>query len=498
MIMSGKFKLLLVVAAVAAALGVGYYVGMTRHAGHFVEVAGTGEAGETKLQYTCGMHPFIITDEPGLCPICNMQLTPLKAGTGGGQPAERTVKHWISPMDPTYVRDAPGQDYMGHDLVPVYEGGSDGAISIDPVTSQNMGVRTALAERRDLARTIRTVGLVTYEEPRQYSVNSKVEGWVDRLYVNQVGQHVKKGQPLLTIYSPELVSAQEEFLLAVENHKRLGQSPFPEIAAGAKRLLEAARTRLRYWDISAAQIKRLEETGQVNKNLTLYSSYSGIVTMKQVVEGMRLMKGEELLQIADISRVWVIADIYEYELPWIKVGQTARVEIPFAATPSLSGKISYIYPYVQNETRTVKARIELPNPGFELKPDMYANILIDSQAVSNVLTIPIDAVLNSGRGQTVFVALGEGKFEPRQIKTGLQGEDGYVQVISGLNDADRVVTSAQFMLDSESKLREAIQKMMEPKTASEAQMSGQEANKMDELFEDNKATKKQEIEDLFK
>lgn len=497
MIMAGKFKSLLVVIAVAAALGAGYYIGMTRHAGHFVEVAGTEAAGDSAQQYTCGMHPFIITDEPGLCPICNMQLTPLKAGTGGGEPAERTVKHWVSPMDPTYVRDAPGQDYMGHDLVPVYEGGSAGGISIDPVTSQNMGIRTAPVERRSLARTIRTVGLVTYDEPRQYSVNSKVEGWVERLHVNKVGQHVKKGQPLLSIYSPELVAAQQEFLLAVESGKRLAQSPFPEIADGAMRLLEAARTRLSYWDISAEQVKRLEETGQISKTLTLYSPYSGIVTMKSVVEGMRLMKGEELLQIADISRVWVLADIYEYELPWVKVGQTARVDIPYAANSTLSGKISYIYPYVQNETRTVKARIELPNPGFELKPDMYANVLIDSQAVSNVLTIPIDAVLNSGRGQTVFVALGEGKFEPRQIETGLQGEDGYVQVVSGLNDADRVVTSAQFMLDSESKLREAIQKMMEPKTAPEAQMSGPEANKMDELFEDKKAKKKQEIEDLF-
>jgi Cu(I)/Ag(I) efflux system membrane fusion protein/cobalt-zinc-cadmium efflux system membrane fusion protein len=193
------------------------------------------------------------------------------------------------------------------------------------------------------------------------------------------------------------------------------------------------------------------------------------------------MAGEELLQISDISRVWVNADIYEYELPWVKVGQAAEVEIPFAVGKALEGKITYIYPYMQNETRTVKARIELPNPGLELKPDMYANVRIETQAVKDALVIPGNAVLNSGKGQTVFVARGEGRFDPRAVKTGVGDEEGFVQILSGLSEGEQVVTSAQFMLDSESKLREAIQKMLEPKKEEPGIKPADEAD-LDDLF----------------
>jgi membrane fusion protein, copper/silver efflux system len=380
---------------------------------------------------------------------------------------ERKVKYWKSSMEPGYVRDTPGKDTMGMDLVPVYEGEATepGGISIDPVTIQNMGVRTAQVTRRDLRRTIRAVGLVAYEDQGRFSVNSKIEGWIERLYVNQIGQFVKKGQALMEIYSPELVAAQQEYLLALDANKRLAGSTLASAADGARRLLEAARTRLSYWDINEAQIRELEQTGQVRKRMTLYSPFSGVVTMKQANEGMRVMGGEELLQISDISKVWINADIFEYELPWVKPGQPAQVEIPFAHGKPLAGKIAYIYPYVQNETRTVKARIELANPGFALKPDMYANVLIEGRPATGALAIPGDAVLNSGRGQTVFIASGQGRFEPRVVRTGLSDEQGYVQVLSGLSEGERVVTSAQFMLDSESKLREAIQKMMEAQAA---------------------------------
>jgi Cu(I)/Ag(I) efflux system membrane fusion protein/cobalt-zinc-cadmium efflux system membrane fusion protein len=479
---SGKIKGLLIIVGLGAALGAGYFLGMGRHAEEKgAPSAGTTAATETKTQYTCGMHPFIIQDEPGLCPICGMKLTPLKAGTGGQTAAERKVKHWISPMDPTYVREESGKDPMGHDLVPVYEeGGPGGGIDIDPVTAQNMGIRTAPVERRDLSRTLRTVGQVTYEESRQYSINSKIDGWIEKLYVNQSGQMVRKGQPLLEIYSPELVAAQQEYLLALDNGRRLAESPFPEIADGARRLTDAARTRLSYWDISEKQIRELEQSRQLRKALTLYSPYGGTVTEKKAFEGMRVMAGEELLQISDISRVWVNADIYEYELPWIKLGQAAMVEMPFAVGKLLEGKITYIYPYLENETRTVKARIEFPNPGLELKPNMYANVRIETQAVQDTLAIPENAVLNSGKGQTVFVALGDGRFEPRTVKTGVSDEEGYVQILAGLNEGEQVVTSAQFMLDSESKLREAIQKMLEPKKELGAAPAG-EAD-LEELF----------------
>lgn len=483
----------ILIAVLIAALAGGYLLGSQSSAGR-----GSGDdrqtpekgqaATEKKQQYTCGMHPFVIQDEPGLCPICSMTLVPLKPGIHSGHPpvaataaaanptasdatapaAPAATKRWRSPMDPTYVRDAPGKDYMGHDLVPVTEDGSGGGeISIDPVTAQNMGVRTEPVVRRKLAKTIRTVGLLTYAEGRQFSINSKIDGWIEKLFVNQEGQMVAKGQPLMQIYSPELVAAQQEYLLALENSRKLAGNPVAEVAGSSERLLEAARTRLKYWDISPGQIRAIEKSGQITKTLTLFSPQSGVVSMKKALEGMRIMAGEELLQISDISNIWVNADIFEYELPWVKVGQTARVELPFAAGKVFEGKIAYIYPYLKNETRTARARIELVNPGLELKPDMYATVNIEAGAVEGALAIPVNAVLNSGKGQTVFVARGGGKYEPRQVKSGLADDAGFIQIVAGLSEGESVVVSAQFMLDSESTLREAIQKMTMPAAEAE-------------------------------
>ena len=495
MSLPSKGKTWLVVIGLAVALGGSYYAGTLRH-DHVSTGAAKPSAEAEKVKYTCGMHPFIIQDEPGLCPICGMQLTPLKPGTGGGDAApstgERQVKYWKSSMDPTYVRNEPGKDAMGMDLVPVYEdGGTSGGIAVDPVTQQSMGVRTATVKVRDLHHSLRAIGLVAFDETRQYAVNSKIEGWIERLYVNQSGQPVRKGQPLLEIYSPDLVAAQQEYLLALESSKRLTPSPFPEIADGGKRLLEAARSRLRYWDISEQQINQLEQTKQVKKTLTLYSPNSGIVTMKTALEGMRVMPGEELMQIADLSRVWVNAEIYEQDLPWVKVGQGARVELPYATGKVLEGQVDFIYPYLAGETRTVKARIVFANPGLELKPDMYANVQIATDTVKGALAIPADAVLRSGQGAIVFVARADGKFDPRPVETGASGDDGYVQIRSGLKAGELVVTSAQFMLDSESKLREAIEKMREPQASMPATVPSESATPQ-------KPADKQKLDDLFK
>ena len=463
-------------------------------------------AAEAPQQYTCGMHPMIIVDEPGLCPICNMELTPLKATGGSADPTttgERKIKYWVAPMDPTYIRDEPGKSPMGMDLVPVYEdeAASGSIISVDPVTSQNMGVRMTVAKRKDLSRTVRTVGLVGYEEPKQYSVNSKVDGWVERLYVNETGQLVKKGSPLLEIYSPALVSAQEEFLLARDNSKALADSPFPSISEGAKRLLESSKRRLKLWDISDRQINALENTGKVRRTLTLYAPYDGIVTMKMVRQGQFIKSGMELLMLNDISKVWVYADIYEYELPWVKIGQKAKIILPYVGSDPIASEISTIYPYVDPKTRTVKARFDIDNPDFALKPDMYVNVRLETQPVKNALTIPAEAVLHSGEIETVFVALGDGKFEPRQVKTGVQNEDGDIEIIQGLLDGDHVVTSAQFMLDSESKLREAIQKMLNPQPPSTADHASHDMDEKDEdldsLFADDEEDGEESLEDLF-
>ena len=489
------WKTLLIVFGLIAALAGGYLLGQAEREPAPVQgVAADGATAATngKVQYTCGMHPFVIQDEPGNCPICAMELTPLKSGTGGapGVPTgERKIKHWVAPMDPTYIRNEPGKSPMGMDLIPVYEdeGAGGSTISIDPVTVQNMGVRTAPALREDIGREIRTVGRIGIEESKQYSVNSKTGGWIERLYVNQTGQAVKKGQPLMEIYSPDLVAAQEEYLLALRNRTELAKSNFADIAAGGERLVQAARQRLKYWDISDRQIDELVKSGKVRKTLTLYAPFNGIVTDKKAFEGMNVMPGADLLQLSDISQIWVYADIYEYELPWIKEGQPALVELPYAADKTLAGRIDFIYPTVEPKTRTVKVRIALPNAGFELKPDMYANVRIEAQSTRDALTIPADAVLNSGSGKHVFVALGEGKFAPREIKTGLEGENGRVQVLEGVQEGEQVVTSAQFMLDSESKLREAIQKMTEPQPAAgtapaTAPDTGKAKKEMEDLF----------------
>jgi Cu(I)/Ag(I) efflux system membrane fusion protein/cobalt-zinc-cadmium efflux system membrane fusion protein len=470
----------------------------------------TPSSAEAAQQYTCGMHPMIITDEPGLCPICNMELTPLKAAgseTSTVPEGERKIKYWVAPMDPTFIRDEPGKSPMGMDLVPVYEdeAATGSIISIDPVTSQNMGVRTTSVMRKDLSRTVRTVGLVGYEEPKQFSVNSKIDGWVERLYVNETGQFVKKGTALLDIYSPALVSAQEEFLLARNNSQSLAESPFPSIADGAKRLFESSKRRLKLWDISDRQIRRLEKSGEVARTLTLYAPYDGIVTMKMVNEGQFIKSGMELLMLSDISKVWVFADIYEYEMPWVKVGQKAKIILPYVGSEPIESEVSYIYPFVEPKTRTIKARFDIDNPDFILKPDMYVNVRLETEPVKDALAVPIEAVLHSGEQQTVFVALGEGKFEPRLVKTGLQSESGYIEIVQGLLAGEQVVVSAQFMLDSESKLREAIQKMLNPDPPSSAEHDhGSEGmqeggDDMEDLFGDDEDEKDEEgsLDDLF-
>jgi Cu(I)/Ag(I) efflux system membrane fusion protein/cobalt-zinc-cadmium efflux system membrane fusion protein len=404
--------------------------------------------------------------------------------------SERKIKYWKAPMDPTYIRNSPGKSPMGMDLVPVYEdeAQSGSTISIDPVTIQNMGIRTVQVKKRNLSHIIHTVGLVRYEEPLQYSINTKISGWVEKLYANQKGQKIKKGEALLKIYSPELVSTQQEFLLALHNKKALANNSFPEIAQGARQLLAAARRRLELWDVSKQQIEALEKNQKVQKTITIYSPYSGIITRKDVNEGTYAKAGTELLAISDISKVWVNADIYESDLPWVKTGLKAVVTLPFADSRKLYGKLTFLYPYMEAKTRTMKARLEFANPGMILKPDMYVNVQIMTRPLRNVLTIPENAVLNSGTSKTVFIALGKGKFEPRQIKTGLAGQNGLVQVRRGLLENEWVVTSAQFMLDSESNLRAAVQSMLEV---------NDKQNKKMKMPAAPKASKKENLNDLF-
>jgi len=323
-----------------------------------------------------------------------------------------------------------------------------------------MGVRTAKVEVRPLSRLTLAVGRVTFNERNLATITTKVNGWVERLYVNATGDPVRKGQTLLSLYSPDLVSSQQEYLLAVRNLKAMKNSPVKEMAEGARRLADAARQRLSYFDISAAQINALERTGQVKKNLTLASPANGIVTKRMVTQGMYVKAGMPLLEVADLSTVWVDADIYQYELPWIKVGQPVTMTLDYLPGETFPGKIDYIYPYLKEATRTAMIRLRFPNPGLKLKPEMFAQVKIDSPVTHNAVVVPADAVIDTGLKQNVFIALGGGRFEPREVKLGVRGNDGMQEVLAGLKGGEDVVTSAQFMLDSESRFREAVQMMM--------------------------------------
>jgi RND family efflux transporter MFP subunit len=440
-------------------------------------------AGKTKY-WRCPMHPEIVREAPGKCPKCGMDLVPVQAeatpapavpapGAPAAPPKERKIKYWVSPMDPGYVRDKPGKAPCGMDMVPVYEevgegAGAPGAITVSPTTLQSMGVRTAKVEVRPLSRLTLAVGLVNFNERNLSTITTKVNGWIERLYVNATGDPVRRGQTLLSLYSPELVSSQEEYLLAVRNLKVMKNSPVKEMADGAKRLAEASRRRLAYFDVSAAQIDALERTGQVKKHLTLFSPANGIVTKRLVTQGMYVQAGMPLLEVADLATVWVDADIYQYELPWIKVGQPVTMTLDYLPGETFQGKIDYLYPYLKEATRTAKVRLRFPNPGLKLKPEMFAQVKIESPVTKQAVVVPMEAVLDTGLKQHVFIALGGGRFEPREVKLGVYGDgNNYREVLSGLKGGEEVVTSAQFLLDSESRFREAIQMMLPPPGAPE-------------------------------
>lgn len=395
----------------------------------------------------------------------------LKAGMIDPETGKK-IKYWAAPMDPTYIRNEPGKSPMGMDLVPVYEeeGGEKepaSTIRIDPVTIQNMGVRMGRVKRKTLVKHIRAFGNITYDEKRIYAINTKFNGWIEKLYVNFIGEMVKKGQPLFDIYSPELVTAQEEYLLSLQYNASLKESPYPSIREGAQRLLKASRTRLRYWDLSEKQIKKIENTGNVQKTITIYSPAKGVVIDKIAFQGHHVKAGEHLYKIADLSRVWVDVEIYEYELPWIKKGMPAKMELSYIPGKTFTGKVLYVYPFLTAKTRTARLRLEFPNPDYQLKPDMYANVNLESAVAGDSLVIPQEAVIDSGVRKVVFVALGKGKFQPREVKLGLEGNDNEFQVLDGLKENEQIVISAQFMLDSESRLREAIQKMLEVRQQSD-------------------------------
>lgn len=361
----------------------------------------------TDGKFHCPMHPTIVADKKGSCPICGMDLVPI------GQP------------------DASHDDQPGS--VPGLA-----TISIAPEVRQRMGLTIGTIEKRALTREVRTSARIVADETRQYRVTTKIEGWVEKLHVNVTGQEVSKGDPLLTIYSPELVSAQHEYLLA----------------AGNEQLRQATRRRLELWDVSAAQIAQLEKDGKVKKHLALYASAAGVVLEKNILAGQKIMPGDSLLVVADLTSVWADADIYPSDLPYVKMGMPVTVTV---ASQTVTGQVSFVSPALDPATRTVRARLEIPNPDRFLKPEMYATARL-AYALGETLAIPESAVMRTGERTYAFKDGGDGKLIPVEIKIGPRSGD-YFQLLEGLAAGDRVVTSANFLVDSESSLKAALAAM---------------------------------------
>jgi len=376
----------------------------------------TANASAGKTLYTCGMHPQIIQDHPGNCPICGMKLTPIRKQDTATAAAAST------------------------------------AIAIDPANIQTMGIRTALVERGPLRREVRTVANVDYDETALADVTTKYKGWIEKLYVDATGALVNPGDPLFDIYSPELYSAQTEYLAALS---ATAGSPSAEDRA----LLDSARTKLKFYDLSDAQIAELEKSRRAKKTLTVTAPISGFVVEKNVVAGQMVDAGMKLYRLADIGIVWVYAQVYEQDLPAVHLGQEATMTLSYLPDRKFRGRVTYVYPTVDEKTRTARIRMEFHNPGYFLKPGMFATVELVSDLASSALLVPDSAVLRSGEKNIVFVALPGGRFDARTVALGLPAQDDMDQVLAGLGEGERIVTSGQFMLDSESQLREAIQKM---------------------------------------
>lgn len=443
------------------------------------EMSGGSSDEEPEGLWTCSMHPHILQDHPGVCPACGMTLVRVK-GSGSAarevknaaEPGEREILFYRNPMDPTVTSPVFTQDEMGMDYLPVYAdeatqaGSAMGAgttVSIDPAVVQNMNVQTELVERRDLTRNLRTVGYLGYDEERMVTVTTKYSGFVEKVYVNYVGEPVRRGQALFEIYSPELVQTEQELLSAIEYARKFDGS-----AAGAHRraqgLVDAARTRLSYWDIAPEQIAQLEQTGEIFRTLKVVAPASGLV-MKRMsgLEGMAVKPGMETFHIANLSSLWLSVEIFENQIAWVREGTPAEVTFTYFPGETFDGKVRFIEPEFSEKTRTLKVKLEVPNPGGRLRAGMFATVTFNPVAAEDALTVPSLAVLRTGQRNVVVLDLGEGRFAPKAVTLGHQGAE-YVEVLEGLTEGDRVVTSAQFLIDSEANLQAAIQKMIAQRT----------------------------------
>jgi Cu(I)/Ag(I) efflux system membrane fusion protein len=424
--MKQETGLVVAVAVAVLAAGGGYWIGARK---------GGGEHGAAPATQTAAVAPASAKKEPKLL-------------------------YYRNPMGLPDTSPTPKKDPMGMDYVPVYEGAreaepvSANQIRISTEKVQKLGVRTEAAKLRALDKIVRAAGRIEPDERRTYAISPKFEGYVERLHVNATGQPVAKGQALFEVYSPELVSAQREYAIAAQGVDSLNEAG-GEAQAGMRQLAASSLMRLKNWDISEEQVKALAKSGETRRTLTFRSPVSGIVTEKKALQGMRFMPGEALYQIADLSAVWIVADVFEQDIGLVKVGAGAMVKINAYPDKTFKGTITYVYPTLTAETRTIPVRVELANPGQLLKPGMYAQMEVSVAAKGAVVTVPISAVIDSGTRRIVLIQAGEGRFEPREVKLGARS-DTYVEVIDGVKDGEPVVVAANFLIDAESNLKAAV------------------------------------------
>ncbi|MDE2711091.1 MAG: efflux RND transporter periplasmic adaptor subunit [Acidobacteriota bacterium] len=374
---------------------------------------------------------------------------------------DREVLYWRAPMDPNFISDRPGKSPMGMDLVPVYadEAGDQpaGTVRLDPGFVQRIGVRTTPVERRDIAQTIRTVGTLAHNDKQIAWVGTKYDGWIENVAVNYLGETVEEGQALFDIYSPQLVAAQTEYLHATHYAERLDASQFPDVAERARSLVESARARLRYWDITDEQIAMLEQEQTPRRTLSVVSPVTGVVVEKvdEALEGMYVEPGLNLYKLADLTTIWVDVEIFEHQVQAMRIGQRAEVELPYVPGRPYTGFVRFLYPHFNQETRTMTVSIELANPDLALRAGMYANVTFDVPVARDALTVPEAAVIRSGTRDLVVLELSPGLFRVADVTLGAGG-DGVWEVVDGISEGDRIVVSAQFLIDSESNLTQAI------------------------------------------
>ncbi|MGH7213692.1 MAG: efflux RND transporter periplasmic adaptor subunit [Tepidisphaeraceae bacterium] len=418
--------------------------------------------------WTCGMHPQVIRDKPGICPICHMKLTPLSAGGGdatmAGAGGEKKVKYWWDPMiGPASISDKPGKSAMGMDLVPVYEDQLSGgaAVTIDPVVVQNMGVRIAEVTKGPVRQAIRAVGYLDVAQPKIHDVNLRVSGWIEKLYADIVGMHLKKGDKLFELYSPEVQVAVEELIAARRAGASIGADADDVARRTTETLLQSTRQKLELWGLSPRQINELAALDRAPRTVTFFSPIVGHLTEKLVVDGASVKAGDRVLRIIDHSLLWLESQVYGQDMPFIKLGQKVTATVDTAPGREIEGEVIFIAPHLDPATRTATVRIALPNPELTLRPGMYATAQIVAELAGDALLAPREAVIDTGTRQIAFVSTGEGRFEPRKVKAGVSSIDGMIQILEGLAPGEQVVTSGQFLLDAESRMREAIQKHLD-------------------------------------